>query len=229
MLWLEFSNATTIALYSCISINKILIWWKQDRYYQNLLCLTVLSCSFSPGVACPNGLTLLHFESLLCFWFFFCCPSFFFFFHSFLLFPLISSFRDTLASYNCCHCHLLVRIARHTPRNQDDYQLWVRSETFSSWKHFPSLLLPARGEDYKHLRVQSCKRQELRSCHCWGWPLYMLDPPADHTAKHYHGINGRNGRSIVDLESVWGYDGTGRCCLFGVVELAYSWWQMILW
>ena len=184
MLWLVFSNVTTIALLF-LHFHQHFFWY--DRYYQHLFCLTVLFCSFSPGVACPNGLTLLHFESLLCFCFF-CCPSFFFFFHSFLLFPLISSFRDTLASYNCCHCHLLVRIARHTPRNQDDYQLWVRSETFSSWKHFPSLLLPARGVDYKHLLVQSCKRQELRSCHCWGWPLYTLDLPADHTAENDHGI-----------------------------------------
>ena len=85
MLWLEFSNATTIALYSCISINKILIWWKQDRYYQNLFCLTVLSCSFSPGVACPNELIPLHFESLFCSCF---CYSSFFFLFLFLLFPL---------------------------------------------------------------------------------------------------------------------------------------------
>ena len=186
MLWLEFSNATTIALYSCISINKILIWWKQDRYYQNLLCLTVLSCSFSPGVACPNGFysIALWIFTLLLFLCFPLIPSFFYLFHSFLL----SVIRWLLiAVATAAPLSVLQDAHLETKMIKSFFTLGTIWDLFQL-KSFPSLLLPARGEDYKHLRVQSCKRQELRSCHCWGWPLYTLDLPADHTAENDHGI-----------------------------------------
>ena len=45
----------------------------------------------------------------------------------FLLAPLISSFRDTLASCSCWHCYPLVRIVKRTPRNQENFIIFNKS------------------------------------------------------------------------------------------------------